>query len=206
CGGFGSSRYRGSYSSRGRGSRSGSYGSYGGSRGGGGYSGGSRGGGGYSGGGFRRGGGGGGRGGGGGGGGGRGRGTRRRRRPRRRTALMARSLRCSCWAALLLTAALLSAPRTWAEAQVFASPQEAGKALIEASRANDAAALRRLVDGDYADFVLDSDDPAVGERRERFAGGADARLEYRQEGPDRVTLVVGLEAYPFPVPIVRSER
>jgi Protein of unknown function (DUF2950) len=119
---------------------------------------------------------------------------------------MARSLRCSCCAALLLPAALLSAPRTWAEAQVFTSPQEAGKALIEASRANDAAALRRLVDGDYADFVLDSDDPAVGERRERFAAGADARLEYRQEGPDRVTLVVGLEAYPFPVPIVRSER
>jgi hypothetical protein len=93
-----------------------------------------------------------------------------------------------------------------AEAQAFASPQEAAKALVEASRANDEAALRRLVDEEYADFVLDADDPAIGERRRRFAEGADARLEYRQDGPDRVTLVVGFEAYPFPMPLVRSER
>ena len=61
------------------------------------------------------------------------------------------------------------------------------------------------MDDEYADFVLDSGDPAVGERRKRFAEGADARLDYREDGPDRVTLVVGLDAYPFPIPVVRSE-
>jgi len=109
-------------------------------------------------------------------------------------------------AALLFVPALLApAPSAGADAQQFASPQEAARALIEASRANDEAALRRLVEEEYADFVLDSDDPAVGERRLRFAEAADARLEYREDAPDRVTLVVGLDAYPFPIPVVRSE-
>jgi hypothetical protein len=54
--------------------------------------------------------------------------------------------------------------------------------------------------------VLESDDPAVGERRQRFAEGADARLELREDAPDVVTLVVGLDAYVFPIPLVRGER
>jgi hypothetical protein len=113
---------------------------------------------------------------------------------------------CRILAALLFVPALLApAPSARADAQQFASPQEAARALIEASRANDEAALRRLVADEYADFVLDSGDPAVGERRERFAEAADARLAYREDSPDRVTLVVGLDAYPFPIPAVRSE-
>jgi len=107
---------------------------------------------------------------------------------------------------LLLLSLLLAARGVRAEAQVFASPQDAARALVEASRGNDEAALRRLVAEEHAALVLDSDDPAVGERRRRFAEGADARLVYREDGPDRVTLVVGLEAYPFPLPVVRSER
>lgn len=109
-------------------------------------------------------------------------------------------------AALLLVALLAPARVARADAQAFASAQEAAKALIEASRANDEAALRRLVDEEYADLVLESDDPAVGERRRKFAEGADARLELREDAPDVVTLVVGLDAYVFPVPLVRGER
>jgi hypothetical protein len=108
-------------------------------------------------------------------------------------------------ALLLSLATFAPASRALADAQQFATPEEAARALVEASRANDEAALRRLVDEEYADFVLDSGDPAVGERRLRFAEGADARLELREDGPDRVTLVVGFEAYPFPIPLVRAE-
>jgi hypothetical protein len=108
--------------------------------------------------------------------------------------------------ALLLLSLPPSAESARAEAQVFASKEEAASALIEASRASDEAALRRLVAEKDAALVLDSEDPAVDERRRRFAEGADARLVYREDGPDRVTLLVGLDAYPFPLPIVRSER
>ncbi len=109
-------------------------------------------------------------------------------------------------ALLLLLALVVSARGARAEAQAFTTPQEAARALIEASRANDEAALRRLVDDEYAELVLDSDDPGIGERRQRFAEGADDLLVYREDGPDRVTLVVGFRAYPFPLPLVRSER
>ena len=108
-------------------------------------------------------------------------------------------------ALLLLLALVVPARGARAEAQAFATPQEAAQALIEACRANDEAALRRLVDEEHADLVLDSDDPAVGERRQRFAEGADERLVYLEDGPDRVTLVVGFQAYPFPMPLARSD-
>jgi hypothetical protein len=109
-------------------------------------------------------------------------------------------------ALLLLLAVVPSARSARAEAQFFATPQEAARALIEACRADDQTALQRLVDDEYVDLVLDSDDPAVGERRRRFAEGADDLLVYREDGPDRVTLMVGFRAYPFPLPLVRTER
>ena len=109
--------------------------------------------------------------------------------------------------ALVLLLALVAPVRAArAEARAFASPQDAAKALVEASRANDEAALRALVDAEYADLVLDSDDPSLAEDRRRFAEGADARLVYREDAPDVVSLVVGLDAYVFPLPLVRSER
>jgi hypothetical protein len=92
-----------------------------------------------------------------------------------------------------------------AAAQQFATPQEAARALVEASRTNDTAALRRLVDEEYADLVLDTGDPSIAERRLRFAEGADARLVIREDADDVATLVVGPEAYVFPIPLVRGE-
>jgi hypothetical protein len=109
--------------------------------------------------------------------------------------------------ALRLTLAFaLLAPGAGAEPQAFASAQEAARALVDACRTNDTEALRRLVDPDHADAILESGDPGAARRRAAFAAGADDRLVIREDGPDRATLVVGFRAYPFPVPIVRTER
>jgi hypothetical protein len=109
--------------------------------------------------------------------------------------------------ALRLTVAFaLLAPGAGAEPQAFASAQEAARALVDACRTNDTEALRRLVDPDRADAILELDDPGTARRRAAFAAGADNHLVLREDGPDRVTLVVGFRAYPFPVPIVRTER
>jgi hypothetical protein len=109
------------------------------------------------------------------------------------------------FALALLLAAALPAGVARSEAQRFATPEEGAHALVDAARASDDAALRRLVGEEQAEFVLESGDPAVAERRQRFAEGAAARLELRREGDDRVILVVGPDAYPFPIPLVRSE-
>jgi hypothetical protein len=109
----------------------------------------------------------------------------------------------SFWFPLLLAVALPALAR--ADAQRFATPEEAARALVEAARADDEAALRGLVGEEQAELVLESGDPAVAERRKRFAEGADARLELRREGDDRAILVVGPDAYAFPLPLVHSE-
>jgi hypothetical protein len=109
------------------------------------------------------------------------------------------------FALALLFALALPAALARADAQRFATPEEAARALVEAARTSDEAALRRLVGEEYAEFVLESDDPAVTERRRRFAEGADARLELRREGADRAIVVVGPDAYAFPLPLARSE-
>lgn len=109
--------------------------------------------------------------------------------------------------ALRLTLALaLLAPGAAADPQAFDSAQEAARALVEACRINDTEALRRLLSEEYADAILETGDPASRRRRSAFAAGADDRLVLREDGPDRATLVVGFRAYPFPVPIVRTDR
>jgi hypothetical protein len=109
--------------------------------------------------------------------------------------------------ALMLLLALVGSVRSAsAEPRAFASPQDGAKALVDAARANDEAGLRALVEDAYADLVLDSDDPGVAEERRRFAEGADQRLVYREDAPDVVSLVVGPDAYVFPLPLVKSER
>jgi hypothetical protein len=105
----------------------------------------------------------------------------------------------------LLLAAALPAALARADAQRFATPEEAARALVEAARASDEAALRRLMGEEHAELVLESDDPAIAERRKRFAEGADARLELRREGDDRAIVVVGPDAYAFPIPLARSD-
>jgi hypothetical protein len=98
------------------------------------------------------------------------------------------------------------APGAAADPQAFDSAQEAARALVEACRINDTEALRRLLSEEYADAILETGDPASRRRRSAFAAGADDRLVLREDGPDRATLVVGFRAYPFPVPIVRTDR
>lgn len=109
--------------------------------------------------------------------------------------------------ALRLTLALaLLAPGAAADPQAFDSAQEAARALVEACRINDTEALRRLLSEEYADAILETGDPASRRRRSAFAAGADDRLVLREDGPDRATLMVGFRAYPFPVPVVRTDR
>lgn len=116
---------------------------------------------------------------------------------------VARSARIVLAAALGLA---LAPEAARSAAQQFATPEEAAHALVEAARANDDAALRRLVGEEYADEVFDdSGDPAAAMRRARFAEGADQRLVYREDAPDVVTLVVGLDAYVFPIPLQQTE-
>jgi hypothetical protein len=90
------------------------------------------------------------------------------------------------------------APRT------FATPQEAVEALVGVVKANDMAALLALF-GSAGQELVDSSDAATGRRnREVFLAAAAEGHRLEDLGAGRKELVLGNEAWPFPVPIVKT--
>jgi len=87
----------------------------------------------------------------------------------------------------------------------FASPDEAVKALIEATRKSDMAALGKLFGPDSGDIVSSGDDVADANARQRFLAMYDAGHTLAPEGDDKVWLQIGEEGWPAPVPIVRRD-
>jgi hypothetical protein len=86
--------------------------------------------------------------------------------------------------------------------KTFRSPQEAAQALIDASAANDTAALLGIFGPGGRDIVQSGDAAADKEGREKFAAMAREKMEVKlDEDRDRATLIVGPDAWPMPVPI-----
>jgi hypothetical protein len=102
----------------------------------------------------------------------------------------------------LLGAALL--PIAAQAQERFKSPQAAAQALVAAGKKNDSAALLKIFGKGHETLVQDDADPAVADRRKKFLDAADKLILYREDDKDQVTLVIGDEGYPFPVPLVRK--
>ena len=114
----------------------------------------------------------------------------------------------TCWIGaigLTLAAALLHAePQA---PQTFATPHEAGEALVAAAEHNDTAAMLKVL-GPGSKDIVESGDPAEDKSgRAQFAERARARMRVAAEpgNPDRAVLVVGENDWPFPVPLYRKE-
>lgn len=91
--------------------------------------------------------------------------------------------------------------------QTFGSPQEAAQAVIDAAGRNDAAAMMKLF-GPAGKDIVESGDPAQDKNdRAEFARTASEKLKINQDptNPDRATLSVGEQDWPFPVPLVRKD-
>jgi hypothetical protein len=104
-------------------------------------------------------------------------------------------------AALLCSglAAAQGAPRA------FGTAEEAARALIDTVKANDLQGLVALFGAPGQDLV-DTSDPATGRRnREVFAAAAAEGWRLGDLGSDRRELVLGNEAWPFPVPLVKGK-
>jgi hypothetical protein len=107
-------------------------------------------------------------------------------------------------AALLLAAAAI--PAAAAPAQHFATPEAALAALRGALKAGDTARLTRIVGDDYKALVT------TGEPQVDTQNYAEATLRLntlaslQAPAADRRILVIGAEAWPFPIPIVRDGK
>ena len=87
--------------------------------------------------------------------------------------------------------------------QSFPSAADAAKALIAAAKAQDKAALLRILGSDGEELVSSGDEIADKRSMEQFAEAAEKAMSLLEDQPGRVVLVIGAQSWPMPIPIVK---
>jgi len=86
----------------------------------------------------------------------------------------------------------------------FQSPEEAAKALFDAVKAGDTKELLVIL-GPAGKEVISSGDKVADEaERERFVNDYETTNKLEKETDEKVTLIVGNQDWPFPIPIVKK--
>ena len=86
----------------------------------------------------------------------------------------------------------------------FQSPDEAAKALFDAVKAGDTKELLVIL-GPAGKEVISSGDKVADEaERERFVNDYETTNKLEKETDEKVTLIVGNQDWPFPIPIVKK--
>jgi hypothetical protein len=124
------------------------------------------------------------------------------------TSLLTPALLAGAWG--ILSAALYAAepkeaPQQPAVAQrLFASPDEAAKALQAAAEAKDRAALRAIFGPEF-DRLITGDEVLDANNAKRFATLLAQGCQPVKEGEDRITFEIGTNNYPMAVPLVKAD-
>ncbi|MGE5171071.1 MAG: DUF2950 domain-containing protein [Rudaea sp.] len=117
--------------------------------------------------------------------------------------MLARSWRiAAAWVCALCvaSAAMAAAPQ-----RSFASPEDAGAALVQALKVRDRAALVAILGPGSGQFISSGD--AVADRLavERFIAAFEQKHAVTGAGDARASLSVGADDWPFPFPLVKAE-
>jgi|SRR5208283_581614 len=110
-------------------------------------------------------------------------------------------------AAFLLVATIVLSwlpPGIGAESQkLFSSPEDALKALVDAVKANDRAALDQIF-GPAGKDLRSSDEVQATTAFEEFSKHLAEKTDLVKESDSKVMLYIGNEHWPFPIPIVKK--
>jgi hypothetical protein len=88
--------------------------------------------------------------------------------------------------------------------QVFASPEEAGDALLSVAKSGDQAALSAIFGPDTKDVILSGDPVQDKNAGTAFVAGYAAMHRWRKLLDDSQILLVGAENFPFPIPLKKN--
>ena len=124
------------------------------------------------------------------------------------TSLLTLALLAGAWGILsadLHAAEPKEAPQKPAVAQrLFASPDEAVKALQAAAEAKDKAALRAIFGPEF-DRLITGDKVQDANNAQRFATLLAQGCQPVKEGEDKITFEIGTNNYPMAVPLVKAD-
>jgi Protein of unknown function (DUF2950) len=100
---------------------------------------------------------------------------------------------------------LLAAPfaAVAAPQETFATPEAAVDALMAALKADSDPAMIAIFGEDHKDLILTSDRAASSATRAKILAAMQTLRVLKEPGKDRRVLVIGDEAWPVPIPIVR---
>jgi DUF2950 family protein len=91
-----------------------------------------------------------------------------------------------------------AAPRT------FATAEDAVRALTDAAKAGNMDELRAIFGADGNELIASSDEATARRNREVFTVAVAEGWRLLDQGSNHKTLVIGNEAWPFPVPLVKN--
>ncbi len=126
--------------------------------------------------------------------------------PSRCRCLLAFPVLIGAWSlapATLNAAASADAPTKTAAQQTFASPEDAMQALRAAAKTDDHVALRRMFGPDF-DTLLTGDAVEDANNVKKLGGIMEQSCQCVGDTADQVTLMVGSENWPFPIPLVKA--
>ena len=109
--------------------------------------------------------------------------------------------------AVLIGALAIGGPAQAAPAETqmrFGTPEAAVDVLRTALKTDDESTLRDLLGREYADRLLLKDKVAARAGRQRLLQAIEEGLTLRRDTADRVVLVIGKNAWLFPIPLVQS--
>jgi|KBSSwiStaDraftv2_1062776.scaffolds.fasta_scaffold319389_2 hypothetical protein len=114
-------------------------------------------------------------------------------------------MRATAWALTACLAVSVAFGALPADQQNFTTPEAAVQALVKAAQAKDKNALVRLL-GPLGKPLVDSGDPVADKNaRDDFLARYKAANSLDKSQPDKATLEVGDDKWPFPIPITQRD-
>lgn len=88
--------------------------------------------------------------------------------------------------------------------KVFGSPEEAMKALAETVKAGDTKGMMAILGPEGEDIISSGDEVADKNALEQFVKVYQEKVDFVKEKEDRVSVIIGNDNWPFPIPIVKK--
>ena len=108
--------------------------------------------------------------------------------------------------ALLAAIALAPTPALATDPKIFATPEEAAKALLDAAASDDTNAIWTVLGDQFRDKLANPDEAQERDNRKRIVAGAKEALELRADDANTRVMVIGKQAWPMPIPIVKGDK